>query len=379
MIPNIQINNQTLQEMTERELSQIDQALNNFISQTATPCVTAARNFLISIRQGYEELAAANIIAKHQSKIKKALKNPDNDTTALYDQYIRNKNIFREMYARSKVTEINLKMEVFSQELNSFLGQKPIITYVYTNRKDKKPVIFLVDDLSQIMKKGLGSKGSGIKTRIEMSAKQARQALNNSNSAIKRLAQEDYLSAKQVLNLKSSYTEVIFRYNTYKYNTKRGKIVHVILWKPQTNWKIVVMGNNKGDIKEAYVAAIINRKGFLSDFLEQNIDDFMDYVSQVDSIPGMLQGDVTETLEDGSTIEYAVKSGNASFMSLNLAINLAIEILTAQPPFDINALAEKKKQYAKDILPRNQQVTISVLEDLFDKKIPNAIKTTIQL
>jgi len=42
----------------------------------------------------------------------------------------------------------------------------------------------------------------------------------------------------------------------------------------------------------------------------------MYYVSQVDAAPGMLQGDVSEVLKDGSTIEYAVKGANASFMSL---------------------------------------------------------------
>jgi len=42
----------------------------------------------------------------------------------------------------------------------------------------------------------------------------------------------------------------------------------------------------------------------------------MEYVSMVDAAPGMLQGDVSERLEDGSTIEYAVKGASASFMSL---------------------------------------------------------------
>jgi hypothetical protein len=62
------------------------------------------------------------------------------------------------------------------------------------------------------------------------------------------------------------------------------------------------MGNNIGDIKEAYVNAVINRKGFLSQALEKNIDDFMQYVSMVDAAPGMLQGDVSETLADGRSI-----------------------------------------------------------------------------
>ena len=85
----------------------------------------------------------------------------------------------------------------------------------------------------------------------------------------------------------------------------------------------------------------------------QNIDDFMFYVQQVDSIPGLLQGDVSEKTDNG-TIEYAVKSHGASFMSLQNAITTAIEILNADPPFNKSALEAKKAQLAEGIRPRNQ-------------------------
>lgn len=384
MIPEIEINNQTLQKMTEQVLNPLDQALSVVIHQTSSPCIQAAKRFLISIRSAYEELAAANLIAKHQHKLKKAIQEPQNNNVAmLADEYARNKQILQEMYLRSQVVDMNIKMQDFSKELNSFLNQKTKLTYVYTNGKGKDPVVFLVDDIAQIMKKGIGSRGAGIKTRINMSKSQARQAIKGANSAIQRLAEEKYMTTEQIKNLKSSYNQVIDRFNRYKYQAKTGenksKIVHIIIWQPQIDWKVVIMGNNMGDIKEAYVNAIINRKGFLSAKLEKNIDDFMQYVSQVDATPGMLQGDVTETLDDGSTIEYAVKGANASFMSLQLAINLAIEILTAQPPFDKKSLKEKKAEYAKGITPRNQQITLDMLKELFQNNIPDEIQAKVSL
>lgn len=375
MIPNIEIDNRALQEMTNEILAPLDQVLSSVVHQTATPCINAAKEFLISIRQEYQELAAANIIAKHQNKLKKALENPENNSIALQDEYSRNKQILKEMYLKSQVVDINIKMQDFSKELNSFLNQKTKLTYVYTNKKGQDPIVFLVDDIGQIMSKDMGSKGAGIKTRINMSKSKAMSAIKEANGAIQRLAEENYMSNEQIKNLKASYNEVINRFNKYKYQVKSGenksKTVHIILWKPEIDWKIVIMGNNMGDIKEAYVNAIINRKGFTAPQIEKNIDDFMYYVSQVDAAPGMLQGDVSQVLEDGSTIEYAVKGANASFMSLQLAIDLAVEILTAQPPFDQQALKMKKQQYAKGVTPRNQQVTLDVLYQLFQNNIPN--------
>ena len=385
MIPNIQINGKTLKQMAQTELSLIDNALTNVTRKNATPCITAAEKFLNAIKQEYEDLAAANILANHQYQIKKRIQNPDDNSNkvALSDQYQRNKQILRDMYARSQVVQLNLKMENFSKELNSFLGQQVQLAYVFTDSKSKNPVIFLVDDIGQIMKKDMGSKGAGIKSRINMSKKQAQQALKNKNSAIHKLSEQQYMTTQQIGNLQSSYNEVINRYNTYKYSVKngsnRGKVVHIILWQPQIDWKIVVMGNNVGDIKQAYVAAVIGRKGFLSSEMEKNIDDLMNYVSQVDATPGMLQGDVSETLANGQTVEYAVKGASASFMSLELAIDLAIQILTADPLFDTAALKRKKEQYAKGIEPRNKQVLLQKLTELFEGKIPDEIKAVINI
>lgn len=384
MIPEITIDDKTLQEMADQVLRPLDQALGGIIRETATPCVQSAENFLISIRQSYEDLAAANIIARHQNKLKKAMQNPQtSNTVILADEYARNKQILKEMYLRSQVVDINIKLQDFSRELNSFLNQKTKLTYVYTNNKGKDPVVFLVDDIGQIMSKDMGSRGAGIKTRINMSKAKAMQAIRGANTAIQRLAEEDYMTTQQIKNLKGSYNQVINRYNKYRYQAKTGqnksKTVHVIIWRPELDWKVVIMGNNMGDIKQAYVNAIINRKGFISPQMEKNIDDFMYYVSQVDAAPGMLQGDVSEILGDGSTIEYAVKGANASFMSLQLAIDLAIEILTAQPPFDQQALKRKKEEYAKGITPRNQQITIEMLREFFQNNIPDEIQANIQL
>jgi len=54
-----------------------------------------------------------------------------------------------------------------------FLNQKIQLTYVYYDSKSKEPIVFLVDDVGQIMKKDMGSKGAGIKTRINMTRKKA--------------------------------------------------------------------------------------------------------------------------------------------------------------------------------------------------------------
>jgi O-succinylbenzoate synthase len=62
----------------------------------------------------------------------------------------------------------------------------------------------------------------------------------------------------------------------------------------------------------------------------------MGFVSQVDNISGLLQGDVSK---DG--IEYGIKSAGASTLGLAQMKKLAQEIL-ATPGFDKNKLLEVK-------------------------------------
>ena len=174
-----------------------------------------------------------------------------------------------------------------------------------------------------------------------------------------------------LINLQDARLTVLTRYKTYHYGSN-----HIILWKPEQEWKITIMGNQKGDIEEAYVSALIHRVGFLNDSLEKNIDEFMGYVSQVDAAPGLLEGDVSK---DGQEIEYAVKSGKAQNMSLKTAVEVAITILGSKQIFDKNKLNDLKEKIKKGIKPRNQSALISQVEEQLKDIVGTKYKTILKI
>ena len=366
LVPNredIQITKETLQNMTDELMQPIDKALSQKINENTSPCEKAARNFLNSIQQAYRELTQANLIYKHIYQMKKIVENPNSSSGSqiMANQELnKSKAIFNNMYLKTQVVDINIKLEEFMVALNEVLNQTLKIAYVYTG-KNGKTDIYIINDISTLLKKDIGSKGTGIKARLSVSKKKLNKAISEGNSAIEKLATENYLTEQQIINLTEAHKEVISRYEHHKYkvqssnSSNKGKTIHLIMWIPYGEWKYDIV-TNKGDLQEAYVRAVVNRTGFLGE-LEQNIDDFMQDVAQVNAKPGLLQGDVEETLSNGRKIEYAVKAGSASYMSISLAIDVAVAILTSNDLFDINSLQQMKKKLGEDITPRNKIMT----------------------
>ena len=102
----------------------------------------------------------------------------------------------------------------------------------------------------------------------------------------------------------------------------------------------------------------------------------MEYVSQVDAAPGLLEGDVSK---DGQKIEYAVKSGKAQNMSLKTAVEVAITILGSKQIFDKNKLNDLKEKIKKGIKPRNQSALASQIEEQLKDIVGAKYKTILKI
>ena len=128
----------------------------------------------------------------------------------------------------------------------------------------------------------------------------------------------------------------------------------------------------EGDIHEAYSAFIILNKAtpnFKSSKIEDLVyqfligDGLVTGVKAVDSASGMLQGDVSK-----NNIEYAIKSLDASILSLQQIDKLAQEIVKSKGEFDINKLRAKKEELRKKGRTRNKIRSVSQdnLNDLLE-------------
>lgn len=366
------IDEATLEMMGNTLTEQIDFLLQQEIQPNEDDARIAARVFLETIQKSFQAWEEAE---RHASEIRKYSKAIKDLKTATKDDIVNFNMAKNKMLALRKninLIEMDVAMENFQKELARLMEKKIQLTYVYVNRKGE-PSIFLIDNIEDVLVQDVKamSKGGNISTRIRMTAKQIKQNQQNYERSIVKLNEYQFMLPPALINLQDARLTVLTRYKTYHYGSN-----HIILWKPEQEWKITIMGNQKGDIEEAYVSALVHRVGFLNDSLEKNIDEFMRYVSQVDAAPGLLEGDVSK---DGQKIEYAVKSGKAQNMSLKTAVEVAITILGSKQIFDKNKLNDLKEKIKKGIKPRNQSALISQVEEQLKDIVGAKYKTILKI
>ena len=366
------IDEATLEMMGNTLTEQIDFLLQQEVQPNEDDARVAARIFLETIQKSFQAWEEAE---RHASEIRKYSKAIKDLKTATKDDIVNFNMAKNKMLALRKninLIEMDVAMENFQKELVRLMEKKIQLTYVYVNSKGE-PSIFLIDNIEDVLVQDVKamSKGGNISTRIRMTAKQIKQNQQNYERSIVKLNEYQFMLPPALINLQDARLTVLTRYKTYHYGSN-----HIILWKPEQEWKITIMGNQKGDIEEAYVSALIHRVGFLNDSLEKNIDEFMEYVSQVDAAPGLLEGDVSK---DGQKIEYAVKSGKAQNMSLKTAVEVAITILGSKQIFDKNKLNDLKEKIKKGIKPRNQSALASQIEEQLKDIVGAKYKTILKI
>lgn len=366
------IDEATLEMMGNTLTEQIDFLLQQEVQPNEDDARVAARIFLETIQKSFQAWEEAE---RHASEIRKYSKAIKDLKTATKDDIVNFNMAKNKMLALRKninLIEMDVAMENFQKELARLMEKKIQLTYVYVNSKGE-PSIFLIDNIEDVLVQDVKamSKGGNVSTRIRMTAKQIKQNQQNYERSIVKLNEYQFMLPPALINLQDARLAVLTRYKTYHYGSN-----HIILWKPEQEWKITIMGNQKGDIEEAYVSALIHRVGFLNDFLEKNIDEFMEYVSQVDAAPGLLEGDVSK---DGQKIEYAVKSGKAQNMSLKTAVEVAITILGSKQIFDKNKLNDLKEKIKKGIKPRNQSALVSQIEEQLKDIVGAKYKTILKI
>ena len=366
------IDEATLEMMGNTLTEQIDFLLQQEVQPNEDDARVAARIFLETIQKSFQAWEEAE---RHASEIRKYSKAIKDLKTATKDDIVNFNMAKNKMLALRKninLIEMDVAMENFQKELARLMEKKIQLTYVYVNSKGE-PSIFLIDNIEDVLVQDVKamSKGGNVSTRIRMTAKQIKQNQQNYERSIVKLNEYQFMLPPALINLQDARLTVLTRYKTYHYGSN-----HIILWKPEQEWKITIMGNQKGDIEEAYVSALIHRVGFLNDSLEKNIDEFMEYVSQVDAAPGLLEGDVSK---DGQKIEYAVKSGKAQNMSLKTAVEVAITILGSKQIFDKNKLNDLKEKIKKGIKPRNQSALASQIEEQLKDIVGAKYKTILKI
>lgn len=224
----------------------------------------------------------------------------------------------------NKFTKI---IDQYQQDLNNFFGQKVVLVYVVTDGETKVQLKeineqeFKPEDL---YKKGFASGGGGL------------------SPTYKNIDFSDYEN-KDLNSLDSTYLEVYQRAQLSKNTMKmKNTSMMIVMWKISKKWEKMAI-YNLGDLNEAYAYFVyMQDKYTFKENLEQNIEVYMTKgVAQVDSISGLLRGDISIT-RGTEKIEFAVKSKGASMLGHKQIFKMA-ETLDKKTPKEIAEYLIKKR------------------------------------
>jgi len=265
------------------------------------------------------------------------------------EQYKINREELNNMLRGQEVENLYRAAFKFHEDINAILGQE-VHTVILLTGAEGEPLLFdmsLEDIFNQkILTYEETSKTSKLNARFRTSAKQLQEA------GFQALERDNLGDDLNVNNLNATYMEVIRRYNNYK---------SLVMWlfpsNPRTWNKMKVSA--RGDIAEAYAMFFLKKAQY--NFMgeeEKNIHYFMvDGVGEVDNVSGLLQGDVTS-----GKYEYAIKSADASYMSIVQMLPLANKILSG----NISTLTDL--EHYKEKLASKKSKTRNVLETVIESE-----------
>lgn len=297
-----------------------------------------AVTFLQSIPAPLLENTSA--IDRKVRQLQRSLQKEGNEKSII-DAVIEARQSILDESSMQKYTQAKL---LFQKQLNAFLGQKVITTYVYSNMKNKE--VSLVEIDSNLALKFEKHRKTMRYTNMEYINKQ--KMLQQS-----KLSPEAKADEQAALPLKTTYFEVLRRGREVKHKLRaaKEKSFFIVFWKHMGKWQTMRV-SSEGDINEAYANFYLNKKfSYFVKQIEKDINTYMlnkSYgVVSVNAVSGLLQGDVNI-----NNIAYAIKSRGASIFGDTDIISTAI-VLASMPIEQITK--ESLEKVKKSFRPENPE------------------------
>ena len=354
---NIQIDEKTINDIMQ-ELNDVEsKELENIMKSDVLKLRKIAANFLQTALEVQTEIKNIEVLMYQQKKIRKQIMNELGVTGRFVksyetEQYQLNREKIKEELEGDMVEKLYQAAFTFHEEINKILGQE-VRTVILLPDESGNPLLFNLTKEQIFDNKILTfeetSKSARLAARFRTNAEKMRSA------GIKALEKNQVGNSNLNLNkLNKTYQDVMYRYDNFD---------RFVLWLyPSKVWNWMRV-SARGDIAEAYAFFFLIESEYKFNHndnknKEHNIDDFMrNGVANVNNISGLLRGDIESA--DGS-IQYAIKSLNASYMSISQMITLAKTIISSKKEFTVNDL----RGYKKSLQTRKQ-------------KVRNALKTSL--
>lgn len=283
--------------------------------------ITIAKELSIKYVQMLQQISNFQNQLKHTIKVWHTFKASCQEngqafkSTTAYDEYIRSRQrIKRESFSTQIQNNIlstyKLAMK-FQEYLNAALNQIVATTYVWVNSKGV-PETYVVYDMSQFLKTDVDRYGNVV-VRYRNNAKLLRQHTQKVQDSIRENSDFNYAA------LKDAYLQISNKYQTYK--VRGGSFILWLYPYGGQKWNGVLV-SSFGSINEAYATILLHQHFNPSDVPEDSQEQFMLYVLGVTNLSGTLEGDTSV-----GHMELAVKSKNATTLSIQQLYNMAQEII----------------------------------------------------
>lgn len=346
-----------IKQINEVEINKLDSILNEDIIKLKKSAI----KFLQIVLNTQEKIRSIELMMQAQKKRRDQIRTALGVTGRFLSEYetAEYRKFREELTNELRNQEVEKLYEAaftFHEEINNCLGQE-VQTVILLQDNNGEPFLFNVskDQIfnNKILNYEETSKTAKLTARFKVSINQMRQA------GIEALNRDD-LNINDNLNISNlniAYKSILYRYDTYK---------RLVLWLfPNNVWNKSRV-SARGDIAEAYSMFFLKKAeyDFQSSNKEENINYFMVLgVQNVDNVSGLLQGDVS----DGK-YEYAIKSADASYMSIQQMIPLAQKIVNN----DKYTLVDLQKY--KEALAKKK----AKIRNPIEKYLENSVNESIQ-
>ena len=340
------ISTQTLENIENQIIDTASESVEEIIEPLYKELKIKAINFLKIVNECQEKIQTIEAMMLSQKKLRDQIRAELGVTGRFLskyetDEYKKNREELNNKLRDQEVEKMYKAAFQFHDDLNAALGKK-VKTIILLEGENGNPILFdtsmteIFDN--NVLSYGETSKTARLTARFKVNADKMIQAGIN---AINR----DDLKLNDKLNiegLNESYKTVLYRYDTYD---------RLVLWlypKNVWNWSKI---SARGDIAEAYSMFFLTDAKYNFDKeREENIHHFMlEGVANVDNISGLLQGDVSN-----GEYEYAIKSADASYMSIVQIIPLAEKIVNPKKN-GVSNIADLEK-YKKNLQKKKSKI-----------------------
>lgn len=310
---------------------QKEQQISDIANNISNEVILAANDFLLSLKEAQQKIYEAEQIANNLKSIRhkflaitkeKKWDNKNFGEKALlsnseYKNYNQLKNHMSELFNDKSIKELTKKADIFNTKIIKATKGKELQTIITVEDSNGKPILFKVSNMAALiedrMKFDYSSKGiARLSIRFNITSINIAEKL----SYLEKI--EDDENDNDLQKLQNVYQDV-----SNRYQLARGSYV---LWKKSNKW-FKAKVSAKGDIIETYNYFYFTKKykGLFNAGREENVETFMlTQQATVDAVSGLYTGDISE---EELIYDYAIKQGNASFLSMIQMAHLAEDIL----------------------------------------------------